>query len=285
MGTHERQTRAHLLQQQLKVVQTEQHKLVAVIKQQIALPTYDEAEAVFIDEVLIVQAMKLAQRSVNDDKEAQYELAHLYRGIGMMTLSAQCFQLAATNGYLAALYWLGNFYYEGLGVDENIERAFACYEQAAKAGLADAMNNYADMYLRGETVEQNETIAYHWFSKAAMLGVSEAMFTLGYMFEKGVGVEVDEQTSLYWFEQAAFYGDLYAANYLGHKAMQRTAFDEAFVWYLQAANGQDIEGEYNVGFCYEQGVGTVQNLQKAKYWYQRAALQGDEQAKDKLTRF
>lgn len=184
MGTHERQTRAHLLQQQLKVVQTEQHKLVAVIKQQIALPTYDEAEAVFIDEVLIVQAMKLAQRSVNDDKEAQYELAHLYRGIGMMTLSAQCFQLAATNGYLAALYWLGNLYYEGLGVDENIERAFACYEQAAKAGLADAMNNYADMYLRGETVEQNETIAYHWFSKAAMLGVSEAMFTLGYMFEK-----------------------------------------------------------------------------------------------------
>ncbi|RUS57222.1 hypothetical protein QI30_06475 [Kurthia sp. 3B1D] len=280
-----KQTREQLLQQQLAAIHSDTHVLIKKMQQELQNPSGDQSEPVFIDDVLVAEAVNLLQQSVANQKEAQYELGHLYRGIGMMALSVSCFELAADNGYLAAMYWLGNFYYEGIGVDENIEKAFSYYEYAAKAGLADAMNNYADMYFRGETVPQNDEIAYHWFSKAAMLGVSESMFTLGYMFENGVGVELDEETSLYWFEQAANNGDLYAANYLGHKAMQRAAFDEAFIWYLQAATGQDVEGEYNVGFCYEEGIGTMQNLQKAKYWYQRAALQGDTQAKEKLARF
>lgn len=279
----EQSLRMRLIDAQLQAVH-QQHTIINCLNNEKQHPTFSD-ELVYIDDELIDEAIQLLNRAIQEDKEAQYELAHLYRGIDLMTLSACCFQCASDNGYLAATYWLGNLYYEGLGVEESMEKAFECYEYAAKAGLADAMNNYADMYFRGETVPQSDTIAHHWFRKAAMLGVSEAMFTMGYMFEKGVGVEADAETSLYWFEQAAFHGDLYAANYLGHKAMQRADFDEAFVWYMQAAEGQDVEGEYNVGFCFEEGIGTAQNLQKAKYWYQRAALQGDAQAKEKLARF
>lgn len=279
----EQSLRMRLINAQLKAIQ-QQHPIINCLEREKQTPTFSN-NLVYIDDDLIDESIRLLKRAVSEDKAAQYELAHLYRGIDLMTLSACCFQCASDNGYLAATYWLGNLYYEGLGIEESMEKAFACYEYAAKAGLADAMNNYADMHFRGETVPQSDAIAHHWFKKAAMLGVSEAMFTMGYMFEKGVGVEADSDTSIYWFEQSAFHGDLYAANYLGHKAMQRADFDEAFVWYMQAAEGQDVEGEYNVGFCFEEGVGTVQNLQKAKYWYQRAALQGDAQAKEKLARF
>jgi len=279
----EQSLRMRLIHAQLQAIK-QQHPIINCLNNEKEAPTFSN-DLVYIDDDLINESIRLLKRAVAEDKAAQYELAHLYRGIDLMTLSACCFQCASDNGYLAATYWLGNLYYEGLGIEESMEKAFACYEYAAKAGLADAMNNYADMYFRGETVPQSDAIAHHWFKKAAMLGVSEAMFTMGYMFEKGVGVEADADTSIYWFEQSAFHGDLYAANYLGHKAMQRADFDEAFVWYMQAAEGQDVEGEYNVGFCFEEGIGTIQNLQKAKYWYQRAALQGDEQAKEKLTRF
>lgn len=279
----EQSLRMRLINAQLQAIK-QQHHIINCLRNEQQAPTFSD-ELVYIDDELIAEAIRLLKRAVTEDKEAQYELAHLYRGIDLMTLSACCFQCASDQGYLAATYWLGNLHYEGLGIEESMEKAFACYEYAAKAGLADAMNNYADMHFRGETVPQSDTIAHHWFKKAAMLGVSEAMFTMGYMFEKGVGVAEDADKSIYWFEQSAFHGDLYAANYLGHKAMQRADFDEAFVWYMQAAEGQDVEGEYNVGFCFEEGIGTVQNLQKAKYWYQRAALQGDAQAKEKLARF
>lgn len=280
---NEQQLRKQLIEAQLAAVQ-QHHPIISCLREAEKCTNFSTAP-VYIDETLINDSIQLLKRAIQYETAAQYELGHLYRGLDLMTLSACCFQCASDQGYLAATYWLGNLYYEGLGVKENIQRAFDCYEYAAKRGLADAMNNYADMHFRGETVPQNDEIAHHWFRKAAMLGVSEAMFTMGYMFEKGVGVEADADQSIYWFEQSAMHGDLYAANYLGHKAMQRGEFDEAFIWYLQAAEGQDVEGEYNVGFCYEEGVGVGQNLQKAKYWYQRAALQGDDQAKEKLSRF
>lgn len=239
-------------------------------------------EHMYIDDGMIREGIQFIERMENGEKEAYYSMAHLLRNLACYDSSFYCLEQAHQLGFVRATYWLGNFYYEGFGTEENSAKALECYKLAANAGLADAMNNYADMLLHGEVVEKNEEEAYVWFNKAAMLGVSEAMFTMGYMYEKGVVVEADESTSIAWFKKAAILGDLYAANYLGHKAMQHGDFEEAFAFYMQAARGQDVEGEYNVGFCFEEGIGIEQDTSKAIYWLKRAALQGDELAKQRL---
>lgn len=239
-------------------------------------------ERLYIDEDMIQEGLLFIEGINENDIDAYYAMGHLLRNIDCYDSSFCCFQHAHDAGLLQATYWLGNFHYEGFGTEESAEKALECYKIAAKSGLADAMNNYADMLLNGEVVEKNEAEAYVWFNKAAMLGVSEAMFTMGYMYEKGVVVEMNEVISIAWFKKAAVLGDLYAANYLGHKAMQKGDFEEAFVFYMQAARGQDVEGEYNVGFCFEEGIGIEQNKEKAIYWLKRAALQGDDLAKQRL---
>ncbi|HWI50241.1 MAG TPA: sel1 repeat family protein, partial [Rummeliibacillus sp.] len=90
------------------------------------------------------------------------------------------------------------------------------------------------------------------------------------------------EKSKHWFTQSALAGDVFAANRLGHEAFQNDRGEEAIHWYQMAADKQDVDGEFNLGFCYESGMGTPINMKKAKYWYQRAALQGDEEAKRKL---
>ncbi|WP_010300534.1 tetratricopeptide repeat protein [Kurthia senegalensis] len=239
-------------------------------------------EHLYIDEDMIQQGLLFIEGINKNETDAYYAMGHLLRNLDCYDSSFYCFKHAHNAGLLQATYWLGNFHYEGFGTEENSAKALECYKLAANAGLADAMNNYADMLLHGEVVEKNEEEAYVWFNKAAMLGVSEAMFTMGYMYEKGVVVEADESTSIAWFKKAAILGDLYAANYLGHKAMQHGDFEEAFAFYMQAARGQDVEGEYNVGFCFEEGIGIEQNKEKAIYWLKRAALQGDDLAKQRL---
>lgn len=244
-------------------------------------PTTD-FKTIFMQEDEWQEAIAIYQKAMDGKSDAQIELGKFYKSIGHDDWAFAWYKEAANAGNLDAIYWLGNFCYEGIVVEKNWKKTFECYKEAAEKGHADAMNNYADMYFRGEYVEKNEKRAFELFSIAADLGVPESMYTLGYMYENGVGTEKDLVKSKHWFTQSALAGDVYAANRLGHEAFQNDQGKEAIHWYQLAADKQDVDGEFNLGFCYESGVGTPINLKKAKYWYQKAALQGDEEAKRKL---
>lgn len=95
-------------------------------------------------------------------------------------------------------------------------------------------------------------------------------------------VEVDMEESKRWFTESALFGDVFAANRLGHEAVEKGLGDEAISWYQMAADQGDSYGEFNLGLCYENGIGAHVNMKKAKYWYQKAALKGDDQAKQRL---
>ena len=53
------------------------------------------------------------------------------------------------------------------------------------------------------------------------------------------------------------------------------------IWQDEAESGDSI-AQYNLGWAFEEGLGVIQNLQKSVHWYQRAADQGDLNAKVKL---
>ncbi|MGX9134796.1 tetratricopeptide repeat protein [Rummeliibacillus sp. JY-2-4R] len=251
------------------------------ILQEIIYPT-DELTTIFMEEDELEEVRMIYQQAMQSDSDAQLELGKFYKSIDHDDWAFYWYEVAAKSGNCDAIYWLGNFYYDGKVVKENWEKTFECYKEAAKMGHADAMNNYADMYFRGEYVKKDDRRAYELFSLAAERGVPESMYTLGYMYENGVGTEQDLAKSKFWFTQSALAGDVFAANRLGHEAFQDGRGEDAMRWYQMAADQQDVDGEFNLGFCYESGIGTPINMKKAKHWYQKAALQGDAEAKRKL---
>ena len=52
----------------------------------------------------------------------------------------------------------------------------------------------------------------------------------------------------------------------------------------KAAEQGDSTAQYMLGFCYAKGEGVAQDKTKAAYWYEKAAEQGDEMAKDALAK-
>ncbi|WP_010094268.1 tetratricopeptide repeat protein [Ornithinibacillus scapharcae] len=242
----------------------------------------DDLAVIYIDDDELAQVVTLYTEAVTGNLEAQIELAHFYKTIEHDDWAFEWFLVAAQAGNSDALYWLGNYYFVGTVVDQDLEKTYNCYKQAAEKGHADAMNNYADMYLRGEYVPKDEEKALELFMKAAELGVPEAMYTLGYMYQNGVGTEKDLEVSREWFVKSAKSGDVFAANRLGHEAVEDGNGEEALSWYRMAAERGDSYGEFNLGLCYENGIGTPVNIKKAKSWYQKAALKGDKEAKERL---
>lgn len=267
----------------------EEYKCILVRDLEIILsemmdPTTDP-EIIYIDEAEEEKVISLYGKSLSGNTDAQVELAHFYKSIERDEWAFDWFKVAADIGNADALYWLGNEYFVGKVIERDLEKAFFSYKEAAEKGHGDALNNYADMYLRGEYVEKDEKRALELFKKAADKGVPEAMYTLGYMYEKAVGTKLDMKESKRWFTESALHGDVFAANRLGHEAVENGLGVEAISWYQMAAEQGDSYGEFNLGLCYENGIGTYVNSKKAKYWYRKAALKGDDQAKQKLKEF
>ncbi|AXI10416.1 sel1 repeat family protein [Oceanobacillus zhaokaii] len=248
---------------------------------EVITPTNDMA-AITLDKDELQEAITLYQNAMQGDSEAQLVLGKFYKSIGRDDWAFVWYNSSANAVNIDAIFWVGNYYFDGIVVDKNIEKAFACYKDAALKGHPDAMNNYADMYLHGEYVEKDDKRAFELFSKAAELGVAESMYTLGYLYKNGIGTEANLTKSKHWYIQSALRGDDFAANHLGQEAFENDRGEEAISWFAMAADRQDVDGEFNLGFCYEAGVGTPINLKKAKYWYKKAALKGDKEAQMKL---
>lgn len=228
------------------------------------------------------EAVPLFLAAMTGSLSAIIELAHFYREEGLAQWAVKWYKIAAAQQQAEAIYWLGNFSYDGQYCPFDLAFVFTSYEYAAAANFPDGLNNLADMYLRGEYVVQNDTIAFELFHRAAKLGVAESMYTLGFLYENGRGVQQDMKKSNYWYHESAVNGDLFAINKMGHQAFEMNNGELAMTWYLQAAEKFDRHGEFNVGFCYESGIGVEVDIKLAKYWYKRAALQGDSEAKRRL---
>ena len=105
------------------------------------------------------------------------------------------------------------------------------------------------------------------------------------MCECGLGVPKDEVEGVKWLRLAAVQGnaagqDNLGADYatgIGGLTADRT---EAFKWFLRSARQNYAGGQLNLGVCYANGWGVAQDKDEAYRWYEKAAAQGMEKAKD-----
>lgn len=58
-------------------------------------------------------------------------------------------------------------------------------------------------------------------------------------------------------------------------------FEKALYWTERSANNGDRDGQCNLAWIYEEGLGVEKDIDKVKYWYKQAALQNHDLAIEK----
>lgn len=76
-------------------------------------------------------------------------------------------------------------------------------------------------------------------------------------------------------------------NYIGRcyyygQGFPKPDFQQAAMWLEKAANQDYDDAQYQLGLCYEKGQGVKQNPEKAREWYEKAAANGNNKAKQKI---
>jgi len=116
------------------------------------------------------------------------------------------------------------------------------------------------------------------YRRAVELGDLDAIVNLGTLYEHGSGVKLDKKKAERLYRMGADRGDSFALCNLGILLDSEEKFEEAFRCFALSADQGDTRGQTNLGICYRDGDGTEVDLGKARYWFERAAAKGDEEA-------
>ena len=165
-------------------------------------------------------------------------------------------------------------------------------KERAEQGDSCAKFEIGEIYYEGKLVEKNIQTAVEWFEKAADDYKEKfSQMKLGRMYEIGDGVEQDYLKAIKYYERAAFTSPLQnealyrlALFYLNGYGYEQN-YEYAASMFEVLLNDEYIpEAKYQYGRCLEYGIGIDKDLDQALYWYELAAKEGVEEAKEACER-
>jgi TPR repeat protein len=253
------------------------------------------------------------------DATAQCKLGtHYFFGINNFTESFRWHQLAAEQGDVGGMFYMGVYAYH----DENYMEALHWYRLAAEQGDEFSQNNIGNMYRLGKGVPVDYSEAMRYFRMAAEKNYALAQFNIGIMYYWGYGVDVDhiesrkwfllsakqghheaqyslgimygregnDAESRYWHQLAAEQGNIYAISRYGQMLLCGYGGNEdekkATSLLTEAASRGDSEAQLLLGVIYETGTcGKVRNIRLSRKWYKLAAKNGDKRAVKPLKQY
>ena len=226
-----------------------------------------------------------ASADPSSDSELLFRKGEEALNSGSRETAFGCFKKAAEQGHVKAQCKLGECYFRGWGVMQNLQEAVHWYLRAAEQGDADAQCELGKCYLRGRGVGKDEKEAITWYSRAAEKGNARAQCKLGECYFNGKSVPKDTRKALEWYSMAAKQGNLDAQLFVadcyfnGCEGIEKNV-REAFKWYAMAAKQGDLKTQCKLGDCLFYGRnGIRKNIEEAVKWYAMAADQGNLEAK------
>jgi len=116
--------------------------------------------------------------------------------------------------------------------------------------------------------------------EAANNGIPAAQFSLGIAYHDGNQVEADPSEAFRWFQQSAEQGHAQAQlavalDYLRDEGGAALDFKQAVLWLRQAEAQDNLDARANLGWCYANGFGVTQNLERAETLIHDAAEKGN----------
>lgn len=213
------------------------------------------------------------------DATAQCKLGtHYFFGINNFTESFRWHRLAAEQGDVGGMFYMGLYAY----LDENYKEALHWYRLAAEQGDEFSQNNIGNMYRLGKGVPVDYSEAMRYFRMAAEKNYALAQFNIGIMYYWGYGVDVDHIESRKWFLLAAKHepeeGVFDAQTKLGEMCYADGEYAEARRWFQSAAEQGHLRSQTRLGLMLWDGYGGLKNNRKAMSLLLDAASQGDSMA-------
>lgn len=143
-----------------------------------------------------------------------------------------------------------------------------------------------NIYYYGKGVPQNRKDGMHWFLLAAQNGALEAVTMVGIEHYLGTVLRKDYAKAFSYLDYAYKHNDLRAQFVLADLYRLGRGVDKNEVKAFKLLNDcakQVFSGSYKwLGYYYQCGIGTQKDSQKAVFWYEKSAANGDEEASIRL---
>lgn len=122
----------------------------------------------------------------------------------------------------------------------------------------------------------------------AFLGDTKSQLSIAEESSLGPKERRNRGRALYWARRAARSSDPWASRLLNFILLDPDSGEPAreaiFAAFKGAAESGDAGAQCSVGVCYEEGKGVPTDLEKALFWYTKAALNGDSEAEAAVAR-
>ena len=155
--------------------------------------------------------------------------------------------------------------------DEDYRRLLGETEPV-RGGQADAEEQLA---LAKEYCEQGDDRCVAILERLAEDGNTEAMKILSLDWYDDADRGNDKDQAVLWMRRAADLGNPYAMLMIGIHLRNTEQYEEAFEYITKGAEAGIAEGMSDLAGCYENGIGTRQDDEKALFWYKKAAEAGN----------
>jgi TPR repeat protein len=194
---------------------------------------------------------------------------------------------------------VGLCYWNGVGVEKNLTKAFEYFKKSADKDLRLGLFLVGHSYLYGKGTEKNESLGITYLRDAAVMrqGSALALYDLGVCYENGIGVPKDSVNAFIYYNRAAQKGNINALVNLGRcylygigvekdcsKAVEplEKAAEKGYVFTKELENIKKVAEEgnahasYFLGVCYANGIGVDKKIDTATQYYKKAADAGFE---------
>lgn len=191
---------------------------------------------------------------------------------------------AAETGNASALYALGNLYYSGKSVQQDLDKAESYFRLGADKDPACQCGLGLVKLEKAQTQQEIEE-AISWLVRAAEEGGSMALYTLGTVYFYGKKVEKDLDKAISWFQQGADQEDLRCqymlAKALLERAKQQTGVraaqqDNQMAQYYLKKVAEEGDEKLAGAACYNLGkYYTEVDAREAITWFEKGASRGN----------
>lgn len=186
------------------------------------------------------------------------------------------YRAAAVNGnHPLAQFTLALFYQNGWG--RAIDRKAACewFEQAAQNGVPAAQHMTGLCFEEGMHHPADPATAAQWFHKAAQAGHLNSYCHLGNLLMTGNGITKDPLQALALCRPVALQGSVPAQVWMGKFYLHGDSTvrnpQDAYQWFLAAAQKQSAEAFHHLGMMLHQGVIENPDAEQTRQLFEQAA--------------